>query len=139
MGGKRFQGFTLIEVVVALTVLGVGLIVIIELFSGGLRLGRMAEEYTQAVSYARVKLEDIALGRQMKEGAEEGEFDKNFRWQMEVKKVDILASEERGDIALPVELYQIKLNVIWKSGAQERSATIESMKVIKWTDYEAES
>jgi hypothetical protein len=75
----------------------------------------------------------------MKEGAEEGEFDKNFRWQMEVKKVDILASEERGDIALPVELYQIKLNVIWKSGAQERSATIESMKVIKWTDYEAES
>jgi prepilin-type N-terminal cleavage/methylation domain-containing protein len=53
VGGKRFQGFTLIEVVVALTVLGVGLIVIIELFSGGLRLGRMAEEYTQAVSYAR--------------------------------------------------------------------------------------
>lgn len=36
--GKRNPGFTLIEVVVALAILGIGLVVIIELFGGGLRL-----------------------------------------------------------------------------------------------------
>ena len=125
------------EVVVALALLGVGLIVIIELFSGGLRVGRVSGEYTQAVGYARVKMEDIALAREIKEGMEEGEFDKNFRWHLEVKRVDLLTGEPPVDITLPVDLYQIKLQVIWRSGSQERSAAIESMKVIKRTDHEA--
>jgi len=131
MPRMKDRGFTLIEVVVALAILGVGLIVIIELFSGGLRLGRTSGEYTQAIGYARLKMEEISLARQMIEGIEEGEFDKNFRWKLEVKKVDILPIEEAQDITLPVELYRIKMNVLWKSGSQERSAVIESLKVIK--------
>jgi len=134
---KRTGGFTLMEVVVALAVLGVGLIVIIELFSGGLRVGRVSGEYTRAVGYARVKMEDIALAREIKEGMEEGEFDKNYRWRLEVMRVDLLPGEQPVDITLPVDLYQIKLQVIWKSGSQERAAAVESMKVIKRTDHEA--
>ena len=137
MREKRTRGFTLMEVVVALAVLGVGLIVIIELFSGGLRVGRISGEYTRAVGYARVKMEDIALAREIKEGMEEGEFDKDYRWHLEVKRVDLLPGEQPVDITLPVDLYQIKLQVIWKSGSQERSASLESMKVIKRTDHEA--
>ena len=137
MREKRTRGFTLMEVVVALAVLGVGLIVIIELFSGGLRVGRISGEYTRAVGYARVKMEDIALAREIKEGMEEGEFDKNYRWRLEVKKVNILPGEQPSDFTLPVELYQIRLQVIWKSGSQERSADLESMKAVKWTDHEA--
>ncbi|MFH1756609.1 MAG: type II secretion system protein [Pseudomonadota bacterium] len=133
------RGFTLIEVVVALAILGVGLIVIIELFSGGLRLGRTSAEYTQAIGYARLKMEDITLARQLTEGIEEGEFDKNFRWQLEVKKVEVLPLEEAADIGLPIELYRIKMNVLWKSGSQERSAVIESLKVIKPPDHEAKT
>ena len=137
MREKRTGGFTLMEVVVALAVLGVGLIVIIELFSGGLRVGRVSGEYTRAVGYARVKMEDIALAREIKEGMEEGEFDKNYRWRLEVMRVDLLPGEQPVDITLPVDLYQIKLQVIWKSGSQERAAAVESMKVIKRTDHEA--
>ncbi len=37
---NRPGGFTLIEVVIALALLGIGLTVILELFSGGLRLAR---------------------------------------------------------------------------------------------------
>ncbi len=39
------NGFTLIEVLVAIAILGIGLGVILELFSGGLRSARIAEEY----------------------------------------------------------------------------------------------
>ncbi len=127
----RDRAFTLIEVVVAMAVLGVGLIVMIELFSGGLRAGRVSGEYTQAVGYARVKMEDISLAREMKEGMEEGEFDDNYRWRLEVKKVNLLPGEPPVDLTLPVELYQIKLRVNWKSGSQERSAGLESMKAVK--------
>jgi len=127
----RNRGFTLIEVVVAMAILGVGLIVIIELFSGGLRLGKVSEEYTKAVGYARMKMEEIAVTKDLAEGQEEGQFDNDFRWQVGVKKVDLLPAEKNPDFKGPVELYHIKLNILWKSGLRERTAEFESYKTIK--------
>jgi general secretion pathway protein I len=134
----RNRGFTLIEIVVAMAILGVGLIVIIELFSGGLRLGRISEEYTQAVGLARMKLEEIFLAEQLKEGSEQGEFNKDFRWQVGVKKVDLLPVEKGLEFKPPVEFYQIKVNIIWKSGSKERSTEIESFRTIPFQAPEAE-
>lgn len=134
----RNRGFTLIEIVVAMAILGVGLIVIIELFSGGLRLGRVSEEYTQAVGLARMKLEEIFLAEQLKEGSEQGEFNKDFRWQVGVKKVDLLPVEKGLEFKPPVEFYQIKVNIIWKSGSKERSTEIESFRTIPFQAPEAE-
>ena len=62
------NGFTLIEVVIALAILGIGLTVIMELFSGGLRLGRVSEEYTKAMNYASLKMEEIATQKTIEEG-----------------------------------------------------------------------
>jgi general secretion pathway protein I len=133
---KKNRGFTLIEVVVALAILGVGLTVIIELFSGGLRLGRASKEYTKAVNYAQMKMEEISLKQQVEEGVEEGKFDDTFRWEIGVKKVDILPVEKDRDFKPPAEFFQVKVNVIWKSGSKERSTTIESYKMIKLEEGE---
>jgi len=132
----RNKGFTLIEVVVALAILGVGLIVIIELFSGGLRLGKTSEEYTKAVEYARMKMEEIAVQRSVEEGIEEGGFDDVFHWRVGAKKMDILPIEKSSDFKPPVDLYQIQVNITWKSGSKERSVGIESYKTIKLEDHE---
>jgi prepilin-type N-terminal cleavage/methylation domain-containing protein len=132
------RGFTLIETVVAMAILGIGLIVIIELFSGGLRLGGTSEEYTRAVGLARMKLEEIALTQHLEEGVEEGEFDKDFRWQVGVKKVDILPPERFTEFKPPVELYQIKVNIVWKSGSRERSAGVETYRTVSTHDQQEE-
>ncbi len=121
----------MIEIVVAMAILGVGLIAIIELFSGGLRLGRASEDYTKAVGLARMKMEEIALQDHVEEGNDVGEFDKDFRWQVGVKKVDLLPVEKVTEFRPPVELYQIKVNIIWQSGSRERSAGIETYKTVK--------
>jgi general secretion pathway protein I len=128
---RRNRGFTLIEVVVALAILGVSLTVIIELFSGGLRLARTSEEYTKAMSYAQMKMEEIATQQDIEEGIKEGEFDNTFRWKVGVKKVDILPVEKALEFKPPVELFQIRVNILWKSGSKERSASIESFKTVK--------
>jgi general secretion pathway protein I len=126
------KGFTLIEVMVALAILGVGLTVVIELFSGGLRLARASMEYTKAVNYARTKMEEIAVKSAVQEGTGEGESDdKAFRWQVAVKKVDLLSIDRSIDYKPPIELFQVKIDVFWKSGSQERSTSLESLKAIK--------
>ena len=128
---RREGGFTLVEVVVAMAVLGISLVLIIELFSGGLRLGRASEEYTLAGQLARQKMEELSLTQPIAEGVEEGEFDSTYRWQVEVKKIDILSIPLETDYRPPADLYQIQIHIIWKSGSKERSTRIETFKAIK--------
>jgi len=125
-------GFTLIEVVIAIAILGVALTVIFELFSGGLRLGRVSREYVLAMNYASLKMEELTTKGEVREGTEEGEFNKEYRWQTFVKKLGLLPIEEKGiDFKPPVELMKIKVNVLWMSGTKERSTSIESYKAVK--------
>ncbi len=138
INGFSTTGFTLIEVVVAMAILGVALTVIIELFSGGLRLGRTSVEYTRAVNYARMKMEEIAVKPLTDEGNEEGKFDETYRWQVAVKRVDLLPEEKGAALKPPVQLFQIKINVLWKSGIKERSTALETYRTIKPEEYEEE-
>ncbi len=125
------KGFTLIEVVVGLAILGAGLMVIIELFAGGLRLGRVSEEYTRAVHYGRAKLEELTLKPSAEEGVEEGRFNETYRWKVETKRMELLPFERDPHFKPPVECFYIKINVIWKSGLEEKSVDLESYKTIK--------
>ena len=130
-------GFTLIEIVVALAILGIGLTVIIELFSGGLRLGRTSEEYTRAIGYARVKMEEIISKRNIQEGTDMGDFDKTFRWQVDVTKIDLLPvakTLDLNDVKPPVDLFLVRVNILWTSGSKERSASLETYKTSKSGD-----
>jgi general secretion pathway protein I len=132
MGKGRGQGgFTLVEVVVAMAILGISLVLVIELFSGGLRLGRASEEYTVAAQLARQKIEEIALYKQVQEGSEEGEFDSTYRWQVEVKKIDLLPLANETDYKPPAYLYQIQVRIIWKSGSKERTTRVETFRAVK--------
>jgi len=130
-GRKKAPGFTLIEVVVAMAILSIGLVVIIELFGGGLRLGRVSEEYTKAAGYARIKMEEISLDKSLAEGVYQGEFDSNYRWQVEVKRVDLIPPGKDITYRPSVALYRVRIDVLWRSGLKDRVASIESYRLLK--------
>jgi general secretion pathway protein I len=132
---QKTPGFTLIEVVVAMAILSIGLVVIIELFGGGLRLGKVSEEYTKAAGYARIKLEEVTLAKTLVEGVEEGDFDGAYHWLVEVKRVDLLPPGKETTYRPPVALFRVRIDVLWKSGTKDRVASLESYRVLK----EAES
>jgi general secretion pathway protein I len=125
------RGFTLLEVVVAMAILGIALTIIIELFGGGLRLGRTSEEYTRAAGFARMKLEEISLSKSLGEGIEEGEFAPDYRWQVEVKKVDLLPPGTETSYQPPVALYSVRIQVLWKSGSREKTTAVETYRLLK--------
>ena len=130
-GKRRDAGFTLLEVIVALAILGIGVTVIMELFSGGLRLGRASQEYTRAMNFASLKMEEIAVRNTVEEGEDEGEFDDTFRWKVGVEKVDILPGDKGTEFKPPADLYHVRVSVLWKSGTKERSASLETYKTVK--------
>lgn len=56
---RHKQGFSLIEVLVAIAVLAVGLVAIVSIFPFAIKMNKGAEQQSLASSYARTKLEQI--------------------------------------------------------------------------------
>lgn len=133
VGGAK--GFTLLEVLVAMAILGIGLCVVLELFSGGLRSAKVSEEYVRATWYGKGKMEEILSSKDLTEGVTEGTFDSEFSWTLEVKKANpsVGKVESAGEEAesLPVDLYEVVLKVSWPSGARQRTLELESLRTYK--------
>ena len=140
-GRNKSKGFTLIEVLVATAILGIALTVIIQLFAGGLRLARASKEYTSAINYVNTKMEEIASKQDLEEGVTEGEFDETFHWRVTTNKVDILflPVEKPWEVKPPIQLFKIKVDVLWKSGSKERSAGTETYRTMKVQEDEKKS
>ena len=129
---RNRKGFTLMEVLVSLAILGIGLSIILELFSGGLRSAKISEEYTKATWYGKMKMEEMLTTKDLFEGAAEGSFDSEFFWTSEVKKANPSLSQDIfAESELPVDLYQIIVKVTWRSGMGQRNLEMESLRAFK--------
>lgn len=133
------KGFTLIEVVITVAILGFGLILIIELFSGGLKMAKLSEEYTRAINYARLKMEQLRLNPPIEEATEEGSFDRNYRWRIIYKEVSMISKEVSQDFKAPAKIFKIDLTIFWKSGFRERSIGFETYKTVNEKEIEEKS
>jgi len=117
---------------VAVAILGIGLTMLLELFSGGLRSAKVSEEYTKAVCYGKGKMEEMLTSRDFSEGETEGSFDDQFSWKVEVKKSNpSLGQPNESETKLPIDLFQIVVRVTWPSGRGERNVEMESLRAFK--------
>lgn len=122
------RGFTLIEIMVSMAILGIALTVVMELFSGGLRLGRKSEEYSRAVFYGRQLLEELCLKKEFPNPKEEGIFEEEYRWQYEIEPVFLV--DENKEEKFPLRVFKIKVFVFWFTGDKQKSLVFETIKSV---------
>ncbi len=117
----RGAGFTLIEVIVSMAILSITFVLIMQLFSGGLRASRTSCDFTRAVVHAKDKMEELS-GAPVQES---GEFEDGFKWETEVQPYKEL--EETG-----FNLLKIKVKVSWPDVLnKERSVELVSLKLVE--------
>jgi general secretion pathway protein I len=122
------RGFTLIETLVAISVLAISLVVLLQLFSGGLKSSKLSDEYTRGIFHAREKMDEILLAEELTEGVIDGQFDDGFRWRAKALHLDI---EEAKDVKLPFRAFNINVNVMWDEGDHEKHFAISAIKLVK--------
>lgn len=123
------EGFTLIEVIVAMTIIAVSMTLVMQLFSSGLRVSRRSCDYTRAVVHAKGIMEEIAV--KPEQGS--GEFEDGFRWRSEVEPFGE-PNENVGEE--PVNLMKIKVTVEWDD-SKKRQKSIDLVSLITISkDYE---
>lgn len=130
---NSLTGFTLIEVMVTLAILGIALTVIIELFSAGLRLARKSEDYSRAVFYGQQLLEELCLQDDISEKEEAGEFEGGYTWKYQMKTVSVLIDAD-DDRDFSVKIYNVKVVVSWPSGEIEKNIDFETLKTVIETE-----
>lgn len=123
----KSRGFTLLEVLVAFSILALSLGVLFQIFSSGLRNLRVAEAYTTATALAESKLAAIGVEEPFVEGKENGRFDDGFRWRVEVRRYE---PEDLPTTAISaVQPYEVVVTVSWGERGEERSVSLTTLRL----------
>lgn len=122
---RREEGFTLLETLVALSILGIALVVVFQLFSANMHSLAASEDYVAAVTRAESLMREILDDDELEESA----------WSMQTEDGYLVdAAVERSDEArtesLDVQLLTVRLTVRWQKGPRQRSLTLTTMKMM---------
>jgi prepilin-type N-terminal cleavage/methylation domain-containing protein len=137
------RGFTLLEVAIAMAILGVGVVTVLELFSAGLRMEGNAGYRAHAVVYARGLLDQTLALPELRAGNDRGRFDQTFTWEVVVREAPEFTDEapkgglstKQKDMSVknnPSDLvmYDIEVSVSWpQSGNREGVYAIRTLRL----------
>lgn len=113
------KGFTLIEVLASVAILGLGIVAVTRLFSGSLRLARASSDAASKVLVAKEKMSEVLLEKKIGEGIQSGSSGE-FKWILNVKKIDGPRAQNSPDI------FSIDLSVSGEPGAPFRLITLKA-------------
>lgn len=106
---RRSAGFTLLEIIVALAVLGVGLGVVLQIFSGGLKNIHRIELAHRAMSHGENVMNEILTNQEVTGPTTlSGDLDEDFDYSAEIAEFE---DPDQGGfpLELPVEAQSTKL------------------------------
>lgn len=119
------KGFTLLEVIVAIAILGIAVSVVLQLFSANLRAISTSGDYVAAATRAEAEMRNILDDKNLQETSFSETTSDGYRIDVSVAQ----ALKERTE-NLQVKLLQIDLTVHWRKGTKERSLTLSTMKLV---------
>ena len=126
-------GFTLLEVIVAFTILALVFGALFEVFAGGLAASRDVEAKSRAVLLAQSKLTEVSADDSFASGAKSGAFDVNaaaedgprYRWTASFTRY---GEDELGPAdSRMVVPYTASVEVSWEERGRIRRVGLQSM------------
>lgn len=119
-------GFTLLEVLVAMAILGLAVVASIQGFAQGLRLLKLSGDHQQAALLADRKLREVVTPTEGQDRGAEG----GFRWERAVTVVETPELTPAG--RTPAwRVYRIDVRVQWGASRQVEIATLRTVPVAR--------
>jgi prepilin-type N-terminal cleavage/methylation domain-containing protein len=126
-GGGR-EGFTLLEVVAALAIVGLGVVTFLQVFSQGLRLGAASVERAEAMARAQAILDEKSARGELREGEQAGALPGGERWSLRVAR---LRDESDPGEAFPWKLASVTLEMNYRAAGRDRSVTLHTLRLTR--------
>ena len=127
-GSVRASGFTLIEIVVALAIMGMALVGLFRAGSGGVLAVDTAERVNEAVERAQSHLAAVDRITAITPGETEGDDGDGYRWRVRARP---LGTWQVGSpaAAATITLFEVEIAITWKAGGGHRSVVLSSLRL----------
>lgn len=125
-------GFTLIEVLVALVIVGLTLAALASVFGSGLLGQRAAGAAETALALAQEKLAAAGVAKPLRRGESDGVFAGRYAWRVAVAKYRDKAENKEGFDAprLPnLRLYRVAVTVTWRQGRRAKTLRLATLRL----------
>ena len=129
------KGFTLIEVIVSLAIMGVSIVTILQLFSGGLRSIKVSDDYLRAAIFAQNKMNELEskFNVFINQGGEFEEDDR-YRWSLSVENYNLASLHPQFEnlkdeiTGKSIFVDKVRLKVFWSTMRGQREMELITLK-----------
>lgn len=119
------DGFTLLEILVALAILATAVTIIFQLFSASLRNIAVSEDVVSATIRAEAKMREVLGSEELVENSWTETTTDGYTFVVNIKET----LQEKTD-SLPVQVLQIDLAITWTKNSKERSLRLKTYKTV---------
>lgn len=129
---RRGAGFTLIEVAIAMAIVGVGVVAVLQIFTAALRTERGAGIRARAAMHARALLEQTMTEPDPVAGQDSGALPDGYRYERRVREASELleGTGRQLDVKSEITLFEIEVSVLWtQTEDREGVYTVRTLRV----------
>jgi prepilin-type N-terminal cleavage/methylation domain-containing protein len=126
---KSTEGFTLLEVLVALTILGLGVVTLLQIFSLGLRLGARSSVHTETMTEGARVMDEMLARKRLPAGSESGILGTDARWQVQVQTMR--DSPSSLNLSSDWELKEVTLEMTITQDGHRRNVDFKTLRLTK--------
>lgn len=123
------RGFSLLEVLVAFTILAMLLGALFQVFNTGLHAARYGDQYSRAVVVGESLVATLAGEDTLLEGVSSGVDEAGYHWRTTIAR---FYDTELEVTDLPVMPFRITVEVLWDDAGATRSIAIETLLLARW-------
>ena len=126
---KSQKGFSLLEVLVAFTVLALSLGVLFQLFSTAVRGVLQSEHYSKALIIAEARLALLGREEPLEQGEKTGVEGSIYRWRTEVTPYVEEEQEDTTARLQQIKPYQVSVHVGWDESEARYPVTLTTLRI----------
>lgn len=127
---NKQNGFSLLEILIAFSILALSLGILLKIFSGGVNNAVVAEDYTAAIQIAESLMAETGVETPLQAGQDSGLENEKYHWQVEVSPFEF-NPEKVDTTTIRAVLFKVKVIVSWgDDNANDRQIALTTLKLI---------
>jgi general secretion pathway protein I len=130
---NKQQGFSLLEILIAFSILALSLGILLKIFSAGVNTALVAEDYTAAVQIAESLMAKTGVETPLQANQASGMENEKYHWLVEVSPFEF-NPENVDATAITAILFKVKVIVSWgDDNTNDRQVELTTLKLTRKT------